>query len=59
MNINERIYNFTHYVLFSLVCYFWNKILHALTKTNLKQLGTNDHFGEKTLKSPGYDEMFI
>jgi hypothetical protein len=33
--------------------------LHALTKTNLKQLGTNDHFGEKTLKSPGYDEMFI
>jgi hypothetical protein len=39
--------------------FFGIKFCIALTKKILKQLGTNDHFGETTLKSPGYEEMFF
>jgi hypothetical protein len=39
-------------IMFCLVwfAFFGIKFCIALTKNNLKQLGTNDHFGEKNIK---------
>jgi hypothetical protein len=48
-------------IMFCLVwfVFFGIKFCIALIKENVKWLGINDNLGEKTLKSPCYEEMFL